>query len=254
MIIDIIVLIILFISAGIAFLRGVIRETLTIAGVIGGMAAAYFFGDNVSPIFAGWLGIEAGEEAGRLFDIVPYTMVADGLAYGAVFIGVVIILSIVSHILAESVKTLGLGAIDRSLGVVFGLARGLLLLGLLYLPVYMMVAQETKDKWFAGSRTHFYIEKTAGFIHAFLPEGTLKQVEEKTEEAKDINSTREKLQQIDLLGGEKKDAESTGTGEGYQEEFRDKMNELFQEKDVDVLRQKLENELKNNQSNEQYNE
>jgi len=42
-------------------------------------------------------------------------------------------------ILAEGAKSMGLGAVDRTFGVIFGLVRGVVLLSLLYLPVYLLV-------------------------------------------------------------------------------------------------------------------
>ncbi len=235
MIVDILVLIVLLISAFIAFLRGFIREVLTIAGVLGGLAAAYFLGPKFAPLFHGWLGVEKGVEPERLFGIMPYNIVGDILAHGAVFITVVILLSLVSHFLAESAKSLGLGAIDRTLGVIFGIIRGALLLGLLYLPVYMLVDQETKDQWFSGSKTHFYLEKSAGFLHGFLPDSAVQKIEDAPETLLQGNEAREKLKSIDLLKGDKIPEEGAGTksGEGYNEQFRDKMDQLFEGKIYD---------------------
>jgi len=126
MVIDIIVLVILLISAGIAFMRGFIREVLTIAGVIGGLAAAYFGAPILKPHMRGWFGVEEGVVPERLFGILPYDVLADALSYGLIFIIVVTVLSFVSHSLAEWARRTGLGAIDRSLGFLFGLIRGIL--------------------------------------------------------------------------------------------------------------------------------
>ncbi len=236
MIIDIIVGAVLLVSAVIAFLRGFIREVLTIAGVVGGLAAAYSFGSYLSPYIYGWLGAapEGEEEPQKLFDIIPYDMLADGLAYGAIFIIVMIVLSVVSHFLAETVKSLGMGAIDRSLGVVFGLVRGVLFLGLLYLPLHMLVETETKERWFENSNTHVYLEKTAQGISKFLPKDTLKNIEEDAGQIGETLSTRQKLEDMKLL--QKKAQEGDLTEEeqkklqGYDDEFRQNMDRLFEQK------------------------
>jgi hypothetical protein len=113
MIIDILVLLVLALSALIAFLRGFIREVLTIFGVLGGMVAAYYAGPMLLPLMEGWLGVDpAAEDPQKLFDIIPYTYVAAFLAYGSIFVIVVVILSIISHMIAEAVKSVGLGAVD----------------------------------------------------------------------------------------------------------------------------------------------
>lgn len=239
MIVDVVVLAVLLVSAIIAFARGFIREVLTILGVVGGIAAAYTGGPYAAVYAREWLGVQEGVEPERLFGAVPYTLVADALAYGGIFILVVIMLSIVSHVLAESVKSLGLGAIDRSFGVVFGIARGVLLLGLLYLPVYLLVDQETKAKWFEGSRTFFYLEQTSAAMEKYLPESAKKKAGEEFKKLQDANSTREKLEEIKLLPGEDTErpveappAEATPQGKtgGYNEDFRQKMDQFIDQK------------------------
>src|SRR5688572_4012748 len=117
MIIDIVVGVVVVLSALISFMRGFIREVLTIAGVVGGLIAAYFGGPSLSPLFRDWLGVSADGEPAKLFDIVPMGLVADVTAYGAVFIIVVIILSVVSHFMAGAARAMGLGPVDRTLGV-----------------------------------------------------------------------------------------------------------------------------------------
>ncbi len=199
MVIDILVLVVLLISAGIAFMRGFIREVLTIAGVGGGLAAAYYGAPMLKPHMRGWFGVEEGIEPERLFGILPYDVLADALSYGAIFIVVVTVLSFVSHSLAEWARRVGLGAVDRSMGFLFGLIRGILLLGLLYLPVHLFVEQNAKADWFESSRTHFYLEKVAIAMAKYLPEETREQAEAAMAEAEKMRDAREALEEIDLL-------------------------------------------------------
>lgn len=236
MIVDILVLVVLLISALIAFLRGVIREILTITGVVGGLVAAYFGGPLLAPHMHGWLGVEEGVEPERLFGILPYDIVADALSYGAIFIIVVIVLSVLSHFLAEGARSVGLGAVDRSLGFVFGLLRGIVLLGLLYLPVHLFIDQDSKDAWFGSSKTHFYLERVASAMAEFIPEDAVEEAEKNIQEIEKTSETRKKLEEIDLLkrDGEQsppeQDAPPSQDSEGYNEEFRQQMDELFEDK------------------------
>lgn len=232
MIVDIAVLVVLLISAGVAFLRGLIREVLTIAGVVGGLIAAYIGGPQLSPYMRGWIGYDPEAETPQKFlDLVPYPVLADILSYGAIFIVVVIILSIISHMLSEGARSIGLGAVDRSLGVVFGLVRGLLLLGILYLPAYALVQKETRDEWFSGSRTHFYIEKTAGVLSYLLPDGTVQYVEEQSKDA-----ASGALRNVTVLPVKKNGTENAETSntKGYNQEFRQNMDELFEQGEAPV--------------------
>lgn len=229
MIFDLGVAAIILVSSIIAFLRGFIRETLTILGVVGGTFAAIYAGPGLAPVIRQWFGIEEGaEEPAKLFDIVPMTMVADIAAYGGIFILVVIILSIISHMLSGWAKAIGLGALDRSFGVLFGIARGMVLLALLYLPVYVMVDDETRDGWFAQSRTRPYIESAAAWTKSLLPESVTRDME-KQKDGDIGKAAREKLEQMDVLrrDGENAAPETNGPEEGYRDEQRRNMNELI---------------------------
>lgn len=256
MVIDILVGLVLLISALISFLRGFIREVLTIFGTIGAIAAAFFTGPSLSPLMRGWLGVKEGEPVPELFDIIPYTIVADALSYGLVFLTVLVLLSIVSHVLAETVRKIGLGAVDRSLGVVFGLARGFIILALIYIPANLFAGPEKMDSWFSGSKSRFYIDICADWLTDLLPEGTFGNGPAGNTEGP--SEARQKLEQMQLLkGGETaqkiQDALKNGLNpedilkslsekglttpdqkpaeKGYTEEFRQQMDQLFKEGD-----------------------
>jgi len=240
MLVDIIALVIVLISTIIAFLRGFIREVLTIVGVVGALVASYHVGPLLLPVMEGWLGVDPNaepEDVKRLFDIIPYTYVAQFLAYGLVFLIVVIILSIISHMIAEGVRSIGLGAVDRSFGVIFGLLRGILLLGILYLPVHLTIEQKTVDRWFEESRMHVYIKATAEAIADYLPEEAKEGIERQTEDAVDAagesdnNEVRGTLQRLDLLNGKNRQEaqpETVPEEKGYQENQRNEMDQLFE--------------------------
>jgi membrane protein required for colicin V production len=248
MIVDIIVSVILVGSAIISFLRGFIREILTIFGIIGGMIAAYIGGPLLVPHMSAWLGIKEGEEIPKLFDVIPYDMVANALSYGSIFLGFAIILSIISHIISEGASKIGLGALDRTLGVAFGLARGVLVLGLVYLPFLYMTTEETRDTWFQDSKTHVYVEATSLWLSNFIPKETTDKLKESAQKLEETNEARKKLQELEMLpGGEKKDESQDPAAEqkqlnsneqppinqsgtdGYAPEFRNQMQDLIEQ-------------------------
>lgn len=237
MIIDIAVAIVILISALIAFIRGFIREILTIAGVVSGVFAAWLAAPLLAPVFQGWFGVDPNaEEPQKLFNVVPLEWVADGCAYFLIFITVVIIISVLSHFLAESLRALGLGAVDRTLGVIFGIARGVLLVGLFYLPFYLFMENASDSTYLKDSKTAFYLDHTAEFLAEFFPDDLDKMDED------DTSDTRQKLQDLKLL--KKENANNGEAGEtlepitidkndlidGYKNNFRNNMDELFEQK------------------------
>lgn len=249
MIFDAIVLAAVLISSVIAFLRGFIRECLTIIGVVGGLAASYFAGPLLAPLMRGWLGVsDDPEKVKKLFDIVPMTVVADVCAYGAIFVVVVIVLSVLSHFLSAGAKAVGLGPVDRAMGVVFGIARAMLLVSLLYLPFYLLNDKEERDKWtfMQDSKSRYYVEEGAAMIARLLPEDTEKKADDKVEEAgKKMDETRQRLEDLDVLrkttdkagdalekaqGALSKPAgsDTASDAQGYQPEQREKLDEIFE--------------------------
>ena len=231
MIIDIVVGAIVLISAIISFLRGFIREVLTIAGVVGGVFAAIFFGQTLSPTFKNWLGVAEGEEVGKLFDIVPMNIVADICAYATIFIIVVITLSVISHFTVGAAKAMGLGPIDRTLGVIFGIVRAVVLLGLIYLPFHLLMDEDSKAKYFADSKTHVFIEKTSDVIVKFFPSSG--DIKDKVDEAAD-GEIKKKLFENNILFDKKaKPVEKiapTPEETGYEQKQRQGLEDLIQEK------------------------
>ncbi len=201
MIFDTIVIAVLLISALHAFWRGFIREILTIFGAIGGLLAALAFGDDVRPFMDTWLGVAGDEKAAKLFDVIPMTLVSAVLAYGVVFILIFGVLSFISHLIAEQVRALGLGAVDRTLGVVFGLLRGLLILGIFYLPVHIVMDKDTKKEWFKESRTHLYVEAVSSWLQNMMPSMMVPFGDDEGTSTSGENgkNAREHLEELDVL-------------------------------------------------------
>lgn len=246
MIWDILVIVTIILSAVIAFFRGFIREILTIIGVVGGLAGAYFLGPKLIPIFRSMFGVGENAEDGegkeaKLFDLIPYELIADGLAYGSIFLIIVIVLSIISHFLASATKKSGLNVVDRSLGVLFGVLRGVVLLGLIYLPIHVFVEAESKKEWFADSRSIIYIELTADALAELFPE--FEEEPEKMFSTKEVEKAIKARKLMNDLEGEsemvtpeapdqetkpeEKDVEGASGEQGYEKKLRQEMKNIL---------------------------
>lgn len=233
--VDIFVALVLIGSALIAFLRGFIREVLTIMGIVGGSVAAYFFAPHLMPLMRDWFGVVEGkeEEAGALFGVVPYPILADGLSYAAIFIVVVIFLSIISHFMAEFAKKIGLGPLDRTLGVVFGLGRGIVVLGLLNLVFYFLLGEETKKDLKENSKLYIYVDTTSQWFAQFWPKDLEESIQEGKKNAEEISETRKKLEELGVLDSMQKAGDvlekSSEEMKGYGEDFRNEMDMLIEQ-------------------------
>ncbi len=213
---DAVIVAVVLLSAVFAFFRGFIREVLTILGVVGGLVAAYFGGPPLLPMMKNWLGIKEGADPKLYFGVIPDTALADALAYGSVFLVVVIVLSIVSHLLAGWARAIGLGAVDRTLGVAFGIVRGVAVLAIIYLLPYILIDKETRMAWIKESRTLVFVEQTSAWMAGFLPESLRdeKAIDARAAADSMAKATREKLKELELLKGENGETPTPPTPEG----------------------------------------
>lgn len=236
LIMDIVVLVIVFVSAAVAFLRGFVREVLTIVGLVGASLVALTAGPALSPGLENWLtaDIPADEiEKARLWGYIPYDVAASAIAYLGLFVITLVVLSIISHYVAKSVHAIGLGPVDRSLGVVFGIARGFVLLGLLYLPFHILMSEEEKEDWFGTSHTVSYVEYSSDMMVALMPESWTRdtEAEEDIDPLKDLTGENDEKS---VKGTDEEAAEGDEPAEnteGYDELERQAIDALINNQD-----------------------
>lgn len=109
---DLLVIAIVAASAILAFLRGIVKELLALASWIIGLGGALIFAEPV------------GELLPEMFGIPHMRYVA---AFVGILVAVLVIGALITWILRGGVRAVGLGFLDRGLGAVFGVARGLLI-------------------------------------------------------------------------------------------------------------------------------
>ena len=148
------VIALVLVSGLFAFFRGFIREVLAIAGWVGASLATLWAFPVASPLARQWIG---------------HALVADGVAIVSVFVGVLIVVSLVSHTLATRVHATSMGALDRSLGFVFGLARGIAIVSIAYLIVARLSSANEDPTWLQGARTLPLVKNGAAALYALLP-------------------------------------------------------------------------------------
>jgi membrane protein required for colicin V production len=128
--VDGVILGIIAISGLLAFMRGFVREVLGIAAWIGAAALAVWANPRIVPTFERWLHDQPG--------------LAQPVAFGVVFLATLIVLLIICHAIGKAVRRSAFGGLDRSLGLLFGLARGAALVVLAYIVVAIAVPV---DQW-----------------------------------------------------------------------------------------------------------
>lgn len=185
MLIDSIVGIIVLLSAIFAFLRGFVRELLTIVNLLGAAAAAYYFGPDAIPFMNEQFGVkeaaeaadEAAKEAAKIWGVVPPDAMAVFCAYASVFFTAFIILTLAGMQISGAIKALGLGPVDKILGFAFGATRGFLLVFLVYLPFAYFMSPQKLPEWTRMSIAGGLFEKTFNWSQEYLADNNEKLIE-----------------------------------------------------------------------------
>ena len=153
---DGILLIVMVASAILSFLRGFVREFLGIAAWIGAAIAAFTLREHITPLMEG---------------TIEPDWLADGIAVSLVFLVVLVVLKLIIHALAGSVQRSPLGGVDRSLGAIFGLARGAFIAVLAYVLAGLFIpAIERWPEAFREARALPYVVDGARWVVGLMPE------------------------------------------------------------------------------------
>jgi membrane protein required for colicin V production len=133
-------------------LRGVVREILSLGGWVMAFLAA--------SLFAGPLALE-------LPAAIPGEPLRVLAAYVAIFLAVLIIAGLTGWLLSKLVKVAGLGAADRLLGGLFGLARGVVLV--LVLALMAGLTSAPRQAFWRDSVTGEPLAEAALALKPWLP-------------------------------------------------------------------------------------
>ena len=154
--VDLVVLAVLAVSGLLAFSRGLVREVLGLAAWAGAIYIAWRALPLARPHVEQWLG--------------PGTPWIDPAAFGAIFLVSLIILMIISRWLSSLVRDSAIGGLDRTLGLVFGLARGAALVVIAYIIAGMVVQVDRWPEDVRNSQSVWPVYLGARWVVEHIPE------------------------------------------------------------------------------------
>ncbi len=140
-------------------LRGLSREVMALVAWAAAFIVAGAFAADVAPLLAR----QIADEGSRALAAVVL-----------LFFGTLIVMSVIALLVSRLIKSAGLGAEDRVLGGIFGLARGLLVvLTLVLLAGFTALPRQPlwKDAMLAAP-----LEKLADIAKQWLPQGWAKYI------------------------------------------------------------------------------
>ena len=151
---DAILVAIMLVSALLAMVRGFSREVLSIVSWLAAAAAAFFFYKQLTPYAAQYISSQT---------------VAMAASAAAIFVVTLIIVSFITLKIADFIIDSRVGALDRTLGFIFGAVRGLLLVVVAML-FFNWLAPQNQPQWIATAKSKPFLDDLGQKLVAALPE------------------------------------------------------------------------------------
>lgn len=150
--IDGVIIVLVVLSAAVGFVRGFGREIFGLAAWALAFYLAFTYADELSNILSVWIDAET-----------PRLLVA----FGVIFVVVVIIGAVLNVFFGRLIEKSGLGGTDRLLGVGFGFLRAVALLIMLVLLAGL--TSIPRDSWWQESMLMEHLENGAIVVRDYLP-------------------------------------------------------------------------------------
>ena len=147
--VDWILLAVLGLSLLLGLWRGIVQEVLSLVGWV----AAFYVSQMYAPMAAAWLPMEGSSQ-----------MLRYAAGFVVVFVAVLVATVLVSWVVKKLVSAVGLGPLDRLLGSLFGLMRGVVILLAVTVFVGMTPMRET-EAWKQAQGAQWLQQ----FLHVLKP-------------------------------------------------------------------------------------
>ncbi|HWW49748.1 MAG TPA: CvpA family protein [Xanthobacteraceae bacterium] len=154
-ILDFVLLGVMLISGLLAMIRGFMREVLSIAAWGAAALVTLYSFQKLLPTAKTYFNND---------------MVATAVVIAGVFIGTLIIVSIITVRISDMVLDSRIGALDRTLGFLFGLARGLLIVVVAFLFFAWLVPDKQRPDWVTHAKSRVVLQGTGDWLMSLLPD------------------------------------------------------------------------------------
>jgi membrane protein required for colicin V production len=200
-ILDLVLLAVMLISGLLAMVRGFMREILSIAAWgAAALVTLYSYSKLLST-------------AKTYFNSDTIASVA---VVAGVFIGTLIIVSVITVRISDMILDSRIGALDRTLGFLFGLARGLLIVVVAYEFFIWLVPDKQRPDWVVGAKSRTMLDSTGEWLKGLLPDDPENTI------LKRFKKNKPEDEQTDA------DQAAPGSGDGYSKPARDSLKKLIE--------------------------
>ena len=152
--VDLAILAAIGVSGLIGWVRGLVREVLGVGAWALAAWAAFVWYDALEPLALRYVGNPD---------------IAGPAAFGVLFVGALVVLSVLASVISRAVRESVFASVDGTLGLAFGLVRGVLLLAVAYIGVGMLLPVERWPPPVQEARALPYIEEVATRLAGMVP-------------------------------------------------------------------------------------
>ncbi|ETR74881.1 colicin V synthesis protein [Afipia sp. P52-10] len=152
---DIIVLAVMLLSGLLAMIRGFMREILSIAAWAAAAVTTLYAFPRLLP------------QAKAYFNNDTVAAIA---VIAGVFIGTLVVATIITSRISDMVLDSRIGALDRTLGFLFGLGRGLLIVVVAFMFFAWLVPDKQQPDWVRSAKSLSVLQSTGNWLMTLLPD------------------------------------------------------------------------------------
>lgn len=151
--IDVAIIALIVLSAVLSLFRGFVKEALALASWLVALWVSMIFYEDLAVVLSQW---------------IAEPSIQNIAAFSILFICVLLVGALVNYLTGKLVVKTGLAVTDRMLGVVFGVARGIVIVAILVL--FAGLTPMPQDSWWQSSQLIGYFQEFAMWMREYLPE------------------------------------------------------------------------------------
>jgi membrane protein required for colicin V production len=200
-ILDLVLLGVMLISGLLAMVRGFMREILSIAAWGAAALVTLYAFSKLLPTAKAYFNND--------------TVAAVAVVAGT-FIGTLIVVSVITVRISDMILDSRIGALDRTLGFLFGLGRGLLIVVVAFLFFSWLVPEKQRPDWITNAKSRTVLDGTGQWLMSLLPDDPENTI------LKRFKKNKPEDDQTDA------DQAAPASGDGYSKPARDSLKKLIE--------------------------
>ena len=159
---DILIIVITTISMIYGYLRGLVKEVLSIISIL----ISLYFSILLYP-----------EISLTIKEYIEMALLADSISFAILFLLLYSIINILNNFIVSNLSKTSLKIFDKNFGILFGFFRSLLIFSLLNILLTWVIWKKNIPSWTSEAKTMILINYTSKKLIEVLPKNSLKKIE-----------------------------------------------------------------------------